>query len=168
MWRSPIVVLYRLSPTVSKDAGSKYSKTQLRTSVHWKAGFKSFPTVYDMPILSNIGVSYTVGKLLTSTFHPKYSILHTSSVLSPGVLGTFPCDNRASFTLLYSQDPPPPANPRTIPYRKRIPFVHLQFPCTLPLLYGPVCPSVHVSLQESTFVHHLNAYETELLWLTDL
>ncbi len=28
-----------------KDAGSKYSKTQLRTSGHWKVGFKSFPTI---------------------------------------------------------------------------------------------------------------------------
>ena len=33
-----------------KHAGSKYATTQLRTSKHWKVGFKSFPTVYDMPI----------------------------------------------------------------------------------------------------------------------
>ena len=69
-----------------KDAGSKYSKTQLRTSGHWKVEVKSFPMVYDMPILSNIGVSYTAGKLLTSTFQQKYGNLRTSSVLAPGVL----------------------------------------------------------------------------------
>ena len=34
-------------------------------------------TVYDMPILSNIGVSYTVGKLSTSTFQQKYGNLRT-------------------------------------------------------------------------------------------
>ncbi len=28
---------------------------------HWKTEFKSFPTVYDMPIWSNICMSYTVG-----------------------------------------------------------------------------------------------------------
>ncbi len=69
-----------------KDAGSKYSKTQLRTSENWKVDFKSFPMVCDMPILSNIGVSYTVGQLSTSTFQQKYGILRTSNVLSPGVL----------------------------------------------------------------------------------
>ncbi len=45
-------------PVHPKDAGSKYSKTQLRTSEHWKVGVKSFSTVYGMPILSNIGVIY--------------------------------------------------------------------------------------------------------------
>ncbi len=35
---------------------------------HSKIEFKSFPTVYDMPILLNIGLSYTVGKLLSSAF----------------------------------------------------------------------------------------------------
>ena len=34
----------------SKHAGSKYAATQLRTFGHWKVGFKSFPTVYDMSI----------------------------------------------------------------------------------------------------------------------
>ena len=33
-----------------------------------KIEFKSFPTVYDMPISLNIGVSYTIGKLLNSAF----------------------------------------------------------------------------------------------------
>ena len=67
-------------------AGSKYAKTQWCTSDHWKVGFRSFAMVYDTPILSNIEVSYTVGKLLTSTFQPKCGILCTSYVLSPGVL----------------------------------------------------------------------------------
>ncbi len=49
-------------------------------------GFKSFPTVYDMLILSNIRVPYTVGKLLTSTFQPKHGNLRTSSVHSPACL----------------------------------------------------------------------------------
>ena len=70
----------------AKDAGSKYSKTQLRTSEHWKVEVKSFPTVYNTPMLLNIGMSYTVGKLLTSTFQSKYGNLRTSSVLSPGVV----------------------------------------------------------------------------------
>ncbi len=35
---------------------------------HWKIGFKGFPTVYDMPISLNIGLSYTVGKPLNSAF----------------------------------------------------------------------------------------------------
>ena len=73
---------------IHKDAGSKYSKTQLRTSDHWKVHFKSFPTVYDTSILSNIGVSYTVGKPLTSKFQPKCvplvyflpACLHTSLI----------------------------------------------------------------------------------------
>ena len=34
----------------------------------WKVEVKSFPTVYDTPMLFNIGMSYTVGKLLKSTF----------------------------------------------------------------------------------------------------
>ncbi len=59
--------------------------TRLRTSGHWKDELKSFPTVYDMPILSNIGVSYTVGKLLTSALQWKHGCLLTSDVLSPGV-----------------------------------------------------------------------------------
>ena len=51
---------------LDRDAGSKYAETRLRTSRHWKGDLKSFPTVYDMPIWSHIGVSYTVGKLLSS------------------------------------------------------------------------------------------------------
>ncbi len=47
---------------VPRHARSKYTRTQSRTSEHWIGGFKSFLAVYDMPILSNIGVSYTVGK----------------------------------------------------------------------------------------------------------
>ena len=74
--------------TKFKDAGSKYSKKQLRTVGHWKVGCKSFPTVYNMPILSKRWMSYTVGKLLTSTFQPKYGNLRTSSVPSLGVLET--------------------------------------------------------------------------------
>ncbi len=35
---------------------------------HWKAEFKGFPMVCNTPILLNIGMSYTVGKLLTSAF----------------------------------------------------------------------------------------------------
>ena len=35
---------------VIRDAGSKYAVTRLRTSRHCKAGLKSFPTVYNMPI----------------------------------------------------------------------------------------------------------------------
>ena len=69
-----------------RHAGSKYSNTQLRTSGHWKAGVKSFPTVCDMPILSDVWLSYTVGKLLRSTFQPNCVNLRTSNVLSPGVL----------------------------------------------------------------------------------
>ena len=34
----------------------------------WKVELKSFPMVYDTPILHNICVSYTVGKLLKPTF----------------------------------------------------------------------------------------------------
>ena len=34
---------------------------------HWKVLSESFPTVYDTPILLNMGMSYTVGKLLSST-----------------------------------------------------------------------------------------------------
>ena len=45
----------------------------------------SFQTVYDMPILSNIGVSYTVGKLLDSSFQWNSWHLHTSDVVPAGV-----------------------------------------------------------------------------------
>ncbi len=68
-----------------RDAGSKYAETRLRTSEHWKAGIKSFPTVYDNPILLYIGMSYTVGKLLKPAFCLSYRDLRTSHVLSPGV-----------------------------------------------------------------------------------
>ena len=34
----------------------------------WKLEVKSFPTVYDTPMLLSISVSYTVGKLLKPTF----------------------------------------------------------------------------------------------------
>ena len=53
---------------MGRDAGSKYAVTRLRISEHAKAGLKSFPTAYNMPIWSNIGLSYTVGKLLNSAF----------------------------------------------------------------------------------------------------
>ena len=66
-----------------------YRKQGRREQVLKDAIVYLFPTVYDMPILSNIGVSYTVGKLLISTFQPKYGNLCTSNVLSPGVLGKF-------------------------------------------------------------------------------
>ena len=39
-----------------------------------------------MPILYNIEVSYTIGKLLISTFQQNYVNLRTPKVLSPGVL----------------------------------------------------------------------------------
>ncbi len=65
-----------------RDAGRKYAVTRLRTSGHWKDEFKSFPMVYDMPILSNIGVSYTVGNLLTSALQWKYGYFRISDVLS--------------------------------------------------------------------------------------
>ena len=38
------------------------------TCCHWKAEFKSFPTVCNTPILLIIGMSYNVRKLLTSAF----------------------------------------------------------------------------------------------------
>ncbi len=43
----------------------RYAKS---LSFGWKAEIESFPTVYDTPILLNIGMSYTVGKLLNSSF----------------------------------------------------------------------------------------------------
>ena len=65
----------------------KSAVTRLRASDHSKAEFKSFPTVYDMLIFSNIRVSYTNGKLLSSVLQWKYRHLHTSDVVSPGVPG---------------------------------------------------------------------------------
>ncbi len=44
-----------------------------------------------MPILSNIEVLYTVGKVSDSTFHPKYVNLRTSVPLSAGVPVLFGC-----------------------------------------------------------------------------
>ncbi len=38
------------------------------TRFHGKAELESFPTVYDTPIYAHIGVSYTVGKLLSLAF----------------------------------------------------------------------------------------------------
>ncbi len=61
------------------------------TSSHWKDEFKSFPTVYDTPILSNIGVSYTVGKFLTSALQWKHD------AISPGVPGRHENDSRYSY-----------------------------------------------------------------------
>ena len=54
---------------------------------HWKVNLKSFPMVYDMPILCNIGVSYTVGKLSESTFQRKCVNLRTPVALFMGVPG---------------------------------------------------------------------------------
>ena len=72
-----------------RDARSKYAGTRLLTSIgHWKDEFKSIPTVYDIPILSNIEVSYTIGKLMTSALQWKHRCLRTSDVLSTGVPGT--------------------------------------------------------------------------------
>ena len=68
-----------------RDAGSKYAVTRLRTSEHAKAGLKSFPMVYNMPIWSNIGLSYIVGKLLNSAFEQHKRHLRTFHVFSPGV-----------------------------------------------------------------------------------
>ncbi len=60
-------------------------KDAIATSEHWKVGFKSFPTVYDMAIWGNMGGGCHI-PLESSTFQPKYGILRTSNVLSPGVL----------------------------------------------------------------------------------
>ena len=59
---------------------------QLLIYGHRNVKCKSFQTVYGMPILSNIGVSYTIGKVLTSSFQLKYGNLLTLSVLSPAML----------------------------------------------------------------------------------
>ena len=53
--------------------------------IHWKVELRTFPMVYDMPILGNIVVSYTVGKVSESTFHWKCTNLRTSLGLSMGV-----------------------------------------------------------------------------------
>ena len=44
---------------------------------HSKVDFESFPRVYDTPTLSNIGLPYTVGKLLNSTFQWKCNLWET-------------------------------------------------------------------------------------------
>ena len=45
---------------------------------HWKAGFESFPMVYDTPILSNTGLPYTVGKLSNPAFQWRWKLPETS------------------------------------------------------------------------------------------
>ncbi len=72
-------------------SGTPLASTQKPICVlqyYWKVELKGFPTVYGMPILGNIGVSYTIGKLLESTFHWKCANLRTSNALSVGVPGS--------------------------------------------------------------------------------
>ncbi len=51
---------------------------------HSKIEFKSFPTVYDTPILLNIGLSYTVGMLCSALLYSTlvYSTLLYSTLLT--------------------------------------------------------------------------------------
>ncbi len=53
---------------ISQTPGETASEVRRCPCFHWKAEFKGFPMVYDTPILLNIGMSYTIGKLLTSAF----------------------------------------------------------------------------------------------------
>ena len=53
---------------------------------HWNIELKSFPTVYDTPILLNIGMSYTIGKLLNSPFQGSEVRKRVTAYLLPASL----------------------------------------------------------------------------------
>ncbi len=61
-------VYYKLMNYALPTGTPGVSTFEVRKCLNWKAEFKSFPTIYDTPILLNIGMSYIGGKLLTSAF----------------------------------------------------------------------------------------------------
>ncbi len=62
------MILFFDRPTQARTPGETTLEVRKLLHFGWKVEIKSFPTVYDTPMLLNIGMSYTVGKLLKSTF----------------------------------------------------------------------------------------------------